>query len=148
MTEIGFTSIPFKTESGLSSINGLAKFSRAGIVFEFESKLFGVISAGVKEVRLPLTEILDIKFRKGVFKRGAKIEVRTKSLAKLTELPNNDGKVTLKLSPDDHERASNAVANLQKDLEFRSVSLPPAHTAVSVLFDAGEDETDELPGER
>jgi hypothetical protein len=148
MTEIGFTSIPFKTESGLSSINGLAKFSRAGIVFEFESKLFGVISAGVKEVRLPLTEILDIKFRKGVFKRGAKIEVRTKSLAKLTELPNNDGKVTLKLSPDDHERASNAVANLQKDLEFRSDSLPPAHTPVSVLFDAGEDETDELPGER
>jgi hypothetical protein len=148
MTEIGFTSIPFKTESGLSSINGLAKFSRAGIVFEFESKLFGMISAGVKEVRLPLAEILDIKFRKGVFKRGAEIEIRTKSLAKLTELPNNDGKVTLKLSPDDHERAAAAVKNLQKEMEFRTDSLPPAHTPVSVLFDAGEDETDELPGER
>ena len=30
-----FTSIPFKTESGLSQINGVAKFSGAGIVFEF-----------------------------------------------------------------------------------------------------------------
>jgi hypothetical protein len=145
MTEIGFTSIPFKTESGLSSVNGLAKFSRAGIVFEFESKLFGMISAGVREVRLPLAEILDVKFRKGVFKRGAKIEIRTKSLAKLTELPNSDGKVTLKILSDDHERAREAVENLQKDLTQRTESLPPAHTPVSVLFDRGEDETDELP---
>ena len=145
MAEIGFTSVPFKTESGLSSVNGLAKFSRAGIVFEFESKLFGMISAGVRDVRLPLDEILDIKFRKGIFKRGAKIEIRTKSLAKLTELPNSDGKVTLKLSPDDHERAELAVKNLQRDLTFQTESLPPAHTPVSVLFDQGEDETDELP---
>ncbi len=145
MNEIGFTSIPFKTESGMSSVNGLAKFSRAGIVFEFESKLFGLISDGVKEVRLPLAEILDIKFRKGVFKRGAKIEIRTKSLAKLTELPNSDGKVTLKIVPDDHERARAAVENLQRDLTGVSEALPPSHTPVSVLFDRGEDETDELP---
>ena len=45
----GFTSIPFKTESGLSSVNGVAKFSTAGIVLEFESKLFGMIGTGVKE---------------------------------------------------------------------------------------------------
>jgi hypothetical protein len=146
MPDIGFTSIPFKTESGLSSVNGLAKFSRAGIVFEIESKLFGLISAGVKEIRLPLSEILDIKFRKGLFKRGAKIEIRTKSLAKLTELPNSDGKVTLKLSYDDYERANTAVKDLQKDLTFQTDSLPRAHTPVSVLFDSGEDETDELPG--
>ena len=145
MSEPGFISVPFKTESGLSSVNGVAKFSRAGIVFEFESKLFGMFSAGVKEVRLPLAEILDVKFRKGVFKRGAKIELRTKSLAKLTELPNSDGKVTLKILTDDHERARQAVENLDKDLITRSESLPPSHTPVSVLFDQSEDETDELP---
>ena len=145
MSEPGFISVPFKTESGLSSVNGVAKFSRAGIVFEFESKLFGMFSAVVKEVRLPLAEILDVKFRKGVFKRGAKIELRTKSLAKLTELPNSDGKVTLKILPDDHERAREAVENLDKDLITRSESLPPSHTPVSVLFDQSEDETDELP---
>ncbi len=141
----GFTSVPFKADSGLSSVNGIAKFSSAGIVFETESKLFGLISDGVKEVRLPVGEILDIKFRKGIFKRGAKIEIRTKTLSKLSELPNSEGKMTLKVTPDDHDRAREAVERLQKDLAYRAESLPPAHTPVSILFDPGEDETEELP---
>lgn len=139
-----FTSVPFKTESGLSSINGVAKFSSAGIVLEFESKLFGLISNGVKEARLAVDEILDIKFKKGVFKRGAKIEIRTKSLAKLSEFPNSEGKMTLKLQSDDFERARDAVAQLQKDMAEKAASLPPAHTPVSVLFDETEEETKEL----
>jgi hypothetical protein len=145
MNQQGYTSVPFKTESGLSSVNGLAKFSSAGVVFEFESKLFGLISDGVKEVRLSADEILDIKFRKGVLKRGAKIEIRTKTLAKLSELPSSDGKVTLKITVDDHQRARDAVEKLQKDLMERAATLPPAHTPVSVLFDPGEDDTEELP---
>ncbi len=67
-----FTSVPFKTESGLSSVNGVAKFSSAGIVLEFESKLFGILPGGVKEVRLPVAEILDVKFKKGFVKVGAR----------------------------------------------------------------------------
>ncbi len=101
-----FTSVPFKSEKhhGLSEVNGIAKFSAAGIVLEFEAKLFGLISDGVKEVRLPIGELLDIKFRKGLFKRGAKIEMRTRTFAALSELPNTDGKVTLKIGRDDFER--------------------------------------------
>ena len=138
----GFTSIPFKTEThhGLSSINGVAKFSPAGIVLEFESKLFGIIAGGVKEVRLPVAEILDVKFKKGLFKRGAKIEIRTTSFAKLAELPNNDGKLTLKLVADDFERAQSAVEKLQRDMTETAASLPPVQTPVSELF---EDETEE-----
>ena len=139
-----FTSIPFKTESGISSVNGVAKFSSAGVVLEFESKLFGLISNGVKEARLAVDEILDIKFKKGVFKRGAKIEIRTKSLAKLNELPNSDGKATLKIQSDDFDGAREAVAKLQKVMTEQAASLPPTHTPVSVLFDESEDETDEL----
>ncbi len=140
-----FTSVPFKTESGLSSINGVAKFSAAGIVLEFESKLFGLIPHGVKEVRLPLVEILDVKFRKGVFKRGAKIEIRTKTFTKLAELPNKDGKLTLKLVPDDFERAREAVSQLQKDLDESHESLPPPHTPVGRLFeDESQEETKQL----
>src|SRR5262245_33231067 len=111
-----FTSVPFKTESGLSSVNGIAKFSSAGIVLEFESKLLGLFGSGVKEARLPMGEILDVKFRKGVFKRGAKIEIRMKSFAELAKLPNSEGKLVLKLSPDDHQRARQAVEQLNKDL--------------------------------
>ena len=143
----GFTSVPFKTESahGLSQVNGVAKFSSAGVVLEFESKLFGLIGGGVKEVRLPKDEILDVKFRKGLFKRGAKIEIRTKTFTKLAELPSSDGKLTLKLTHDDFERGQDAVEQLRKDLAAHAAELPPPRTPVSQLFeDETEDETREL----
>lgn len=138
----GFTTIPFKTESGhgLTQVNGVAKFSAAGIILEYESKLLGLIGVGVKEVRVPLAEILDIRFRKGLFKCWAKIEVRTRSFAKLAELPNKDGKLTLKLARGDFERGQSAVEQLQKDLAGHNESLPPPQTPVSQLF---EDETEE-----
>jgi hypothetical protein len=143
----GFTSVPFKTESshGLTTVNGVAKFSPAGIVIEYESKLLGLIARGVKEVRLPLAEILDIKFRKGLFKHGAKIEVRTRTLTKLAELPNTDGKLTLKLVRDDFDRGKEAVEQLQKDLAGHEESPPPPQTPVSQLFqDETEEETRQL----
>ena len=138
-----FTSVPFKTESahGLATVNGVAKFSSAGIVLEFESKLFGIIGGGVKEVRLAKDDILDVKFRKGVFRRSAKIEIRTKTFAKLAEVPNSDGKLTLKLLRDDIDRGQSAVEQLQKDLAEYAESLPPIRTPVSDLF--GEDVEDE-----
>ena len=147
----GFTSVPFKTESahGFKTVNGVAKFSGAGIVLEFESKLFGIIGGGVKEVRLPKDEILDVKFRKGLFRHGAKIEIRTKTFAKLAELPSDDGKLTLKLVRDDFERGREAVEQLQKDLAAHAETLPPPRTPVSELFlDQSEDETAELNKEK
>ena len=141
-----YTSVPFKTESahGLTTVNGVAKFSSAGVVLEFESKLFGLISNGVKEARLSTNDILDIKFKKGVFKRGAKIEIRMKTFSKLAEVPNTDGKLTLKILIDDFDRARDAVEKLQKDMTETVLSLPPVHTTVSALFDESEDDTKEL----
>lgn len=142
--QTNFTSVPFKAESGLSQIDGMGKFSSAGIVLEFESKFFGLVSSGVKENRIALDEILDVKFRKGFLKRWARIEIRLKSFTRLSELPNSDGKITLKIKKDDFELARDAVAKLQKDLNEHKESLPPAHTPVSRLFDESEDETKEL----
>lgn len=146
----GFIAVPFKTESGhgLSEIDGMGKFSRAGIVLEFESKLFGIIKSGVKEARIATDEILDIKFRKGFLKRFARIEIRLKDFAKMSQLPNSGGKITLKIKKDDFERAKEAVERLQKDIEGYEQALPPAHTPVSSLFDGSEDETKELDGDR
>lgn len=147
----GFTSVPFKTESahGFKTVNGVAKFSGAGVVLEFESKLFGIIGGGVKEVRLPKDEILDVKFRKGLFRHGAKIEIRTKTFAKLAELPSDDGKLTLKLVRDDFERGREAVEQLQKDLAAHAETLPPPRTPVSELFlEDSEDETVPLNKEK
>jgi hypothetical protein len=143
-----FTSIPFKTKTELSKINGMAKFSSAGIILEFESKFLGLIGTGVKEVRLALEDLLDVKFRKGVFKRGAKIEIRTKSFSTLAQLPNKEGKLTLNLHAGDFDNARHAVDKLNKDLTEQRESLPPTHTPVSVLFDESEEETRELADDR
>ena len=139
-----FTSIPFKTETGLSQVNGVAKFSQAGIVLEFESKFLGLISTGVKEVRLAISELHDVKFKKGVMKRGAKIEIRLSSFAKLTEVPNQEGKIVLKIFPDDFDAARDAVARIEKDMAEQKASLPPPHPPLRSLFDEAEDDTKEL----
>lgn len=139
-----FTSVPFKIDDNFSQVAGVAKFSRAGIVLEFESKLFGLIKSGVKEVRIPLDEILDVKFRKGVFKRGAKIEIRLKSFTKMSEIPNSEGKIVLKLVRDDFERGEQAVSALQTNLSEHQESLAPPQMPVSRLFEEESEETDKL----
>jgi len=139
-----FITVPFKAASGLSEFDGMGKFSPAGIVLEFESKFLGFIKSGVKEHRIAADEILDVKFRKGFFKIGAKIEIRLKSFTRLAELPNDDGKITLKIKRDDFEMAKEAVERLHKAMTEHRENLPPAHTPISVLFDDGEAETKEL----
>ena len=139
-----FISVPFKAESGLSQFDGMGKFSPAGIVLEFESKFLGLIKSGVQENRIALDEILDVKFRKGFFKLGAKIVIRLKSVAKLSELPSSEGKLTLKIKREDFDLAKEAVERLNKILTEHRANLPPAHTPVSVLFDESEAETKEL----
>lgn len=142
--QTAFISVPFKTESGLSQIDGMGKFSPAGIVLEFESKFLGLIKSGIRENRIALDEILDLKFRKGLFKYGVKIEIRLKSFTRLIEFPNQDGKITLKIKREDFELAKEAVEIFNKNLTERRENLPPAHTPVSVLFDESEAETQKL----
>ena len=139
-----FSSIPFKTDDGLWHANGIAKFSSAGVILEYQTKFLGLIGAGVKEARIALADLLEVKFRKGMFKSNAKIEIRTKTFSTLAALPNKDGRLTLKLARDDYQAAADAVAKLQKDMTEYTASLPPTHTPVSVLFDESEDETEQL----
>jgi hypothetical protein len=140
---MSFVSILFKCKSphGFSEIEGIGKFSAAGIVLEFETKILGLVKTGIKEVRIPLADILDIKFKKGMFKYGAKIEIRFKSLAKLSELPIKDGKIALKIPREDHQRADETVQTLQNYLDESTSILVPADVSVSDLF---EDETKKL----
>lgn len=140
-----FISIPFKTESehGITSFNGVAKFSPAGIVLEFESKFLGLIPGGVKEVKVPIADLMDVKFKKGFFRLSAKIVIRTHAFSTLTALPNSNGRVNLKVAREDFGRAEDAVARLQRDLETFQAGLPPAQTSVSSVFleNDSEDET-------
>ncbi len=140
-----FITVPFKTESGLSQIDGIAKFSPAGIVLEFESKFLGFIKSGVKENAIALEKLLDVKFRKGLFKIGTKIEIRLRSFAELAQFPNTDGKIVLKIKRDDFDSAKDAVERLNRSLEEFRRNLAPAHVGVSELFEADTQEL-EPPG--
>lgn len=139
-----FTSVPFKAESehGLKQAHGIAKFSSAGIVLEYESKYIGLISTGLKDANIPLGELLDIKFKKTVMSRGAKIEIRLNSFRRLSELPNQEGKITLKIAPDDRERAREAVERITKDISHYAAAQPPPHPPLESIF---EDDMSELP---
>ena len=136
----GFISVPFKIDDNFSQVAGIGKFSSAGIVLEYEGKIFGIIKSGVKESKISTDEILDVKFKINFLKRGAKIEIRTKTFSKLTEVPNRDGKITLKIERGDIERAEEAVLKLQKDVTEHQENLPPKHTPVSRLFEDVEDD--------
>jgi hypothetical protein len=140
--------VPFKGSSpnGMTEYNGIAKFSPAGIVVEFESKLLGLVGGEVKEVRVALEEILDIKFRKGIYRFFGQIQLRLKNYTKISQLPNDDGKVKLNIKREDYELAREAFeqtlryisGNEQLTLEGNNElndQLPPAQTSVNDLFD-------------
>ena len=139
-----FVTIPFKNEGGFTHVHGVAKFSPAGVVLEFESKIIGLVSNGVMEVRLSLDEIRDIKFRKGFMKRWASIDIRLNNFAKTAEVPNSKGKISLKIVRDDFEAARDAVDKINKVLDEHAAVLPPPQTSVASLIDGSEDDTEEL----
>lgn len=144
----GFISIPFKiadAHHGLAPVDGVAKFSAAGIVLEFEAKILGLMKMGVKEVRIPLAEVLDIKLKSGAFNTkfeklfGTKIEIRLNNFATLSEIPNKDGKIILKIIRTDRELAEKAVQVIEESRN--NLSLPSGESPVSLIY---EDDTKEL----
>lgn len=152
-----FVSVPFQADSanGMTEYHGIAKFSPAGIVIEFESRILGLIGGEVKEVQISLDEILDIRFRKGIYKFFAQIQLRLRNYATLSQLPNYGGKVKLKIKREDFERAQKAVEQTLRfiseddslvlpESENSGKELPPAQTSVSELFDTGKVEKKNL----
>ncbi len=141
MSNLGFISIPFKIEGahgGFSVVNGMAKVSRAGIVLEFEAKIFGMMKTGVREVHVPLGEIEDLKIKKRFFKFT--LEIWLNNFKTVSEIPNKDGRIILQITKDDRLRAEQAVkvlhsARVEKD------ALEILQTPIGRLF--GEDEETE-----
>lgn len=143
-----FISVPFKADSpnGMTEYTGIAKFSPAGIIVEYKSVIIGLIDGDVKEVQVPLNEILDIKFSKGFYKFFSRIQLRLRNFATISRLPNSDGKVKLKIKREDFEIAQRAVEQMLQyinagesavlsEADNADSQLPPVQTSVSELFD-------------
>ncbi len=151
-----FIAVPFKAEdgNGLSESIGIAKFSEAGIVLEYESKFIGLFGGSVKEARISLDEILDIKFKKGVFRFFSRIHLRLKNIEKLGKLPHDGGKIKLKIKREDFELAEKAFEQTMLYIRGESPEvlheagtkdqLPPAQTSVNELFDTEKFKTNDL----
>ena len=135
-----FISIPFTFDEGIFQLNGIGKFSSAGVVLEFESWIFGIIKTGIKEVRVPIEEIEKIKLNKRWFKTT--LEIWLNNFKTISEMPNKNGRIVLLITKEDRETARKAVQILEKSADEYKKEMPPPRTPVSSLFD--ENETSEL----
>ena len=138
MSQTRFITIPFKIEGahgGFSVVSGMAKISRAGVVLEFEAKVFGIMKTGIKEVRVHLKEIEDVKNKRRFFKYT--LEIWLNNFKTLREIPTKDGRIILQISKDDRPRADEAIRILQS-AKSESDALEILQTPVSRLF--GDDE--------
>ena len=141
MSQANFISISFKIEGshgGFAVVNGMAKISRAGIVLEFEAKIFGMMKTGIKEVRVPLREIEEAQLKKRFFRHT--LEIWLNNFKTLSEIPNKDGRIVLQISKDDRPRAVEAIKILHA-AKSKSAALEILQTPVSRLFNE-PDETD------
>lgn len=142
MSSLGFISVPFKIEGahgGFSIVNGIAKISRAGIILEFEAKIFGMMKTGVKEVRVPIGEIEDLKIKKRFFKFT--LEIWLNNFKTINEVPNKDGRIILQIAKDDHSRAERAVKVLS-NARIEKEALEILQTPVGRLFGDDSDAED------
>ena len=118
MSRPNFIAVPFKAEGaeGFYEFRGIAKFSSAGIVIEYESKLLGLYGEEIKEVRIALTDILDVHFKKGFFRFFSRIHLRLNSVTKFGGLPNKGGRMKMSIKREDWELGHNAVEYLKSFL--------------------------------
>jgi hypothetical protein len=140
----GFSIVAFKvdTSHGMSKMLGLAKFSAAGIVLEFEEEFLGLVKSGnVREVRIPITDILDIQFGKGFLGLFGSIIVRFKNLASLNGLYTKKGRLKMKVARADRNDAEQVVEVMRRTLNSEGQELPSA--TVRQLF-GDEADTQEL----
>lgn len=147
-TKLKFIAVPFKADSpnGMMSYHGIAKFSFAGIIVEYESKILDMIGGEVKEAHISLNEIADIRLRKGIYKFFGQIQIRLNHYQKISQLPNSDGKIKLNIKRENYDLAEKAVEQMLRYIngdepaslesaDEPDKSLPPVQTSVSELFD-------------
>jgi hypothetical protein len=76
---------------GFAEVKGQVRLDGEELVLEFQVKdsFVGALKSGVKELRLPLSELEELSFRKGLFRR--RLTLRARGLSALADLPGADG---------------------------------------------------------
>lgn len=94
--------VPFTISNafeGIAEVNGLARFADDVLVLEFQTKdsFFGLIKSGVREVELPIADIVAATYKKTLV--GAHLQIQAAGMKALSVLPGNKGaEVRLKIA--------------------------------------------------
>jgi hypothetical protein len=149
----GFISIPFKIEGdNMARGTGIAKFSPVGIVMEFETSFLGFINHEFKDIRIPMSEIMDVKLVHGLFNTNfekffhTRIHIRLNNYQTMSAIPNKKGRIIMHIHRRDRDLADLALAALEEQTPQlpgpNEQELPPA-PGVRALF-GDEADTKEL----
>ena len=107
-------SIPFDIPGELTESNGILTLVDEELRMEFQTKdgFIGLVKSDVKRVVIPLSEVLDIRFKKGWF-GGGKIFLQVGNMNLLEKVPGHtSGSVQLKIKKEFRDSAMNLVAEI------------------------------------
>jgi hypothetical protein len=120
-----FFSLPFTIPGvyeGLASAHGVAHPTREGLTLEFQVKdgFVGMVKSRIKEVAIPLQEIVSIELKDGWFRK--RLFIRARSLATLTRIPGHEsGQIVLKIARKDLPMARELVSVLRLSLSEKEL---------------------------
>ena len=113
--------VPFRIDSiyaGLGACNGLLRDEGEQLCLEFEIKdsVVGLLKSGVKQVRIPMKDLVSVTLVKGWLGRtwlGVKIVIQAAQMTTLKDVPGTTGgRVELSIARKDREAAEEFVASL------------------------------------
>jgi hypothetical protein len=110
-------SVPFTIESvfqGFAETQGILSVDGTDLKLEFQTSdnILGLLKSGVREVRLPLDKVEEIRFRKWLF--SCSIIIRMAEMRVASEVPNfKQGEIRLSISRKHRQAAEDLVAAVQ-----------------------------------
>jgi hypothetical protein len=116
-------SVPFTLSElygGLAACEGLLRDEGGYVALEFQIKdaVAGVIKSGVREVRIPVKELVSVTLTKGWLGTswlGVKIVMQTARMESLKDVPGaSQGRVELHIARKDRDLAERFVADLHE----------------------------------
>ncbi|MFQ5629406.1 MAG: hypothetical protein ACE5I1_11645 [bacterium] len=108
-------SVPFKVDEfeGFLETEGMLRIEEDALVMEFRKKegIFGVPVSGLKEIRIPISELNAVTFKKKMV--GSKLIVKGHKMSTFADLPGSQhAEVVLSIARKDRETAEDLQANL------------------------------------
>lgn len=106
--------IPFEIKdqfNGFAQSSGILKFNDGCIVCEFQTKdsILGLLKSAVKEIRIPVSGLIDLEYKKKIF--GGRIFIRTNSMEYTSYFPGlNSYDICLKIEKKSRENARQLVS--------------------------------------